>query len=84
MLATDGTWVRRAASSSRQFIYQEFRAPVIADEIRSHINSERNPGSALMGYSAFERTASVAILHSGEGLEPGWLAMPWSSRLGEP
>jgi hypothetical protein len=84
LLATDGTWVRRAASEQRQFVVQEFRAPVIADEIRTHINSERNPGSALMGYSAFERTASVAILHSGEGLEPGWLAMPWQSRLGEP
>lgn len=84
LLATDGSWIRRAASETRQFVVQEFRAPVIADEIRSYINSERNPGSALMGYSAFERTSSVAIVHSGDGLDPGWLAMPWKTRFGEP
>lgn len=84
LLATDGSWIRRFVADPHQFIFQEFRAPVIADTIRSHINTERDPGSALMGYSAFERMASVAIVHSADDYEPGWLATPWKSRFGEP
>ncbi len=84
LLATDGTWIRRAKAEPKELVVQEFRAPVIAEEVRSHINAERNPNSVLMGYSAFGRTESVAILHSGDGFEPGWLAMPWRSRSGEP
>ena len=76
ILATDGRIVRRLTSQHQHIAYQAFQDTDAATDIASKIEASVAEGVALMGYSMFAQHDAVAILHTADGLAPGWVAFP--------
>lgn len=76
ILATNGREVRRLSSQHQHIAFQSFEHPGSARDIVNKIESSVAHGVALLGYSMFSEHEAVAILHTGAGLDPGWVAFP--------
>lgn len=76
VLATDGRQVRRLTSQHQHIAVQVFEDRDSARDITQKIETSVSQGVALMGYSMFNEHSAVAILHTADGLEPGWVAFP--------
>lgn len=76
ILATDGREVRRMTSQHQHIAFQAFEDVPSARDIASKIEASVAQGVALMGYSMFSQHQAVAILHTADGLDPGWVAFP--------
>lgn len=83
ILATDGGVVRRLASMGTQIVFQEFEESRTASALVERIEGSVTPGLALVGYAMFEDREAVAILHTGRGANPGWLAFPDMGRTAQ-
>ncbi|MBA2663179.1 MAG: hypothetical protein H0U74_12880 [Bradymonadaceae bacterium] len=80
IIATDGRHVRRMLSLEQQIVFQEFDDSPIARPIIQRVESGVAHGAGLVGYSMLADEQSMAILHTGDRNEPGWLAFPDNQR----
>jgi hypothetical protein len=76
ILATDGRVVRRLSSQHQHIALQVFADYDSARDIATKVEASVAQGVALMGYSMFSEHQAVAILHTADGLQPGWVAFP--------
>jgi len=77
LIASDGLHVRRMISQQHHIAFQAFEDADTARKITSRIERSVSRGAALLGYAMFSDSDAVAIMHTGRGLEPGWLALPF-------
>ncbi len=80
ILATDGRALRRLLSQERQLVFQQFEDQGAAASLMERVEGSVSPGVALAGYSMFKDHDALAILHTGQGQAPGWLAFPDAAR----
>ena len=76
LITSDGNVVRRIVSQPKYIYFQAFKDHDTAATIVDRVESAVSTGMALLGYSMFADDAAVAILHTGQGNEPGWVAFP--------
>lgn len=80
VVATDGKTVRRLISESQLIYFQEFDDPGTGKVVQERVEASVDEGVALLGYSMFTEVETVAILHTGDQLEPGWIAFPFTQK----
>lgn len=80
VVATDGHTVRRLVSESQLIYFQEFDDPHTGKVVQERVEASVEEGIALLGYSMFTEVETVAILHTGEALEAGWIAFPFTQK----
>ena len=76
VIATDGRLVRRLVSQPQYIYFQVFSDTGTAQTVAERVENSVSQGVALLGYSMFADNAAVAILHTGDANEPGWVAFP--------
>lgn len=76
IIASDGAHVRRLVSQHQHISFQAFEDRDAARDVTQKIEASVASGVALLGYSMFNQHEAVAILHTADGLEPGWVAFP--------
>lgn len=76
ILASDGRVVRRLSSQHQHISFQAFEDQNSARDVCDKIEASVAQGVALMGYSMFSQHEAVAILHTADNLDPGWVAFP--------
>ena len=81
VIGTDGRNMRRMHSQPRQIVLQQFEDSQTSAAVVEHIEASASPGASFAGYSLFEDQPAVAVLHTGQGSEPGWLAFPYRRNL---
>lgn len=79
IVATDGAVVRRLVSQPQHVVFQSFRDSETSMRVISRIEQGIGRGVAMLGYSMFADEEFVAILHTGEELNAGWLAFPFET-----
>ncbi len=77
LMATDGAIMRRLVSHPHHLGFQEFDDQDGADRVVGKIENNIGQAVAMLGYSMFADESCVSILHTGSGLEPGWMAYPY-------
>ena len=76
LVASNGNRVRRLSSQQGYIAFQVFDDSRSGREIVEKVEASVSRGVGLMGYSMFSSHPAVAILHTSEGLKPGWVAYP--------
>lgn len=82
LVATDGRTVRRMVGQGEHVSFQCFEDSTTARNVVQSIESSVASGVALLGYAMFASEPSLAVLHTGEGLQPGWIAFPNNRQRG--
>lgn len=80
VIATDGRMVRRLISESHLIYFQEFEDASTGRVVQERVEASVDEGVALLGYSMFTDVETVAILHTGDELEAGWIALPFTQK----
>lgn len=80
VVATDGNIVRRLISDTQHIYFQQFEDPNTGKVLQGRVEMSVEEGIALLGYSMFTDVETVAILHTGDMLEPGWIAFPFTKK----
>jgi hypothetical protein len=80
LVATDGHLVRRLISDTQHIYFQQFEDPNTGKVLQGRVELSVEEGIALLGYSMFTDVETVAILHTGDALEPGWIAFPFTKK----
>lgn len=82
IVTTDGTEVRRIIAQPHQIVFQSFTDIETSMRIIQRIEGGMGNGMAMLGYSMFADETSVAVLHTGQHLNPGWIAFPFNDAQG--
>jgi hypothetical protein len=81
LLATDGRTVRRMIADRAQLAFQQFECRRTAQAIVDSVESHSTRGVGICGYSMYAHAEALAIVHTGEKLDAGWLAFPYASSV---
>lgn len=84
LLASDGRVVRRMLVEDSALVFQQFDDPATSETIVGSVESRSSSEASILGYSLFAQTDAVAIMHTGGGAEPGWIAFPCPTTHGRP
>ncbi|QDG52740.1 hypothetical protein FIV42_18935 [Persicimonas caeni] len=79
LLATDGQTVRRMIADRTQLAFQQFDCERTAQAIVDSVESHSTAGIGICGYSMYSDAEALAIVHTGEKLDAGWLAFPYTT-----
>ncbi|MEZ4462092.1 MAG: hypothetical protein R3E66_20700 [bacterium] len=82
IVSTNGTDVRRISVQPFQIAFQQFTDIETSMRVINRIENGLGKGVAMLGYSMFASETSVAVLHTGQDLGPGWIAFPFSDQQG--
>ncbi len=82
IVTSNGISVRRLVSQPFQISFQQFTDVEASMRIINRIEGGLGKGVAMLGYSMFASETSVAVLHTGKDLNPGWIAFPFGDAYG--
>ncbi len=82
IVTSNGTDVRRIIAQPFQITFQQFTDIEASMRIINRIEGGMGKGVAMLGYSMFSSETSVAVLHTGQHLNPGWIAFPFGDTQG--
>lgn len=82
IVTSNGTSVRRIIAQPFQISFQQFTDVEASMRIINRIEGGLGNGLAMLGYSMFASESSVAVLHTGKDLNPGWIAFPFADATG--